>query len=272
LQPTSTLLTLRCRCQAQQRFVWIRYRERWRWFSRYRSRNADFCGGNFRGWRCSFQVFAADHKCCWRGCHRRLCCGEISREPHHCRSTPVMEKILFETEFIFCSPASDSHKYMESQEKRFIADVMLGRLAKWLRIIGYDTSYFRTIDDSQLIRTASREGRILLTRDVELYHRGGFDGLLIKAEYLEAQLAQVIKQEALKPLMNAGVRCPLCNECLRVVSREQIKELVPAYVWETHREFTRCPRCGKIFWRGTHWQRIHRRLREMGLVVSLASS
>jgi len=156
---------------------------------------------------------------------------------------------------------------MARSEKKFIADVMLGRLAKWLRIIGYDTLYFRKIEDSQLIRTAVREGRILLTRDVELYHRGGFQGLFIESDDLEAQLLQVMKEAKLRPRIRSNVRCPLCNETLEVVPRDQIRGAVPAYVYSTQREFTRCPRCGKIFWRGTHWQRIEGRLRKMNLGV-----
>jgi len=156
---------------------------------------------------------------------------------------------------------------MAERPKRFIADVMLGRLAKWLRIIGYDTLYFRKIEDSQLIRMAVREGRTLLTRDVELFNRGGFQGLFIDSGDLGLQLAQVMREAKLRPKVKAGVRCPLCNERLRAVNRDQVRGSVPVYVYSTHREFTRCPRCAKIFWRGTHWQRIERRLTEMGLAV-----
>ncbi len=157
-------------------------------------------------------------------------------------------------------------------EKRFIADVMLGRLAKWLRIIGYDTLYFRKIEDSQLIRLAMQEGRIVLTRDVELCHRGGFHALLIEAERLEAQFAQVMKEAELRPKIRVNVRCPLCNEQLQIAARSHVKGIVPAYVYETHRQFTRCPRCAKIFWRGTHWQSIERRLRKMGLIIPPANT
>jgi uncharacterized protein with PIN domain len=158
---------------------------------------------------------------------------------------------------------------MVQNEKRFIVDVMLGRLAKWLRIIGYDTLYFRKIEDSQLIRMAVREGRILLTRDIELFNRGGFQGLLIDSADLKTQLAQVIEEAELRPKIKTSVRCPRCNEGLKAVQREQIRGLVPKYVYATQREFSRCPRCERIFWRGTHWQRIERRLREMGIAFSL---
>ncbi|MFC1682760.1 Mut7-C RNAse domain-containing protein [Candidatus Zixiibacteriota bacterium] len=156
---------------------------------------------------------------------------------------------------------------MDLEPKRFIADVMLGRLAKWLRIIGYDTLYDRNIEDSQLIRNAARENRILLTRDAELFDRGGFQGVFIEAQDLSSQLAQIIKELALKPTIAEGVRCPLCNESLHTVHKETVRELVPAFVYATQLDFSRCPRCGKIFWKGTHWQKIKRRLEEMGFTL-----
>ena len=147
---------------------------------------------------------------------------------------------------------------------------MLGRLAKWLRLIGYDTLYFRKIEDSQLMRMAMREGRILLTRDIELFKRRGFQGLFIDSADLKNQLTQVIKEAKLRPKIKTSIRCPRCNERLKAVRREQIRESVPAYVYANQREFSRCPRCDRIFWKGTHWQRIERRLQEMGLVIPSA--
>lgn len=145
---------------------------------------------------------------------------------------------------------------------------MLGRLAKWLRIIGYDTLYYHKIEDSQLIRVAMREGRILLSRDAGLVKRGGFRSLFIKSGDLEIQLAQVIREARLKPRINESVLCPLCNGGLQTVKKEQVRGLVPSYVYATQRDFSRCPRCGKIFWKGSHWQKIERRLRDMGYPAS----
>lgn len=153
---------------------------------------------------------------------------------------------------------------MADREKRFVADVMLGRLAKWLRIIGYDTLYYQKIEDSQLIRVAMREGRILLTRDAELVKRGGFQSVFIESGDLEIQLAQVIREARLKPRIKASVLCPLCNGGLQTVKKEQVRGLVPSYVYATQRDFSQCPRCGKIFWKGSHWQKIEKRLRDMG--------
>jgi uncharacterized protein with PIN domain len=157
---------------------------------------------------------------------------------------------------------------MESNQDRFIADVMLGRLAKWLRIIGYDTLYFRDIDDSQLIHRAAHDDRVLLTRDIELCGRSGFRGLFIEKEDLESQLVQVIRDAGLKPQIGAGVRCPGCNELLLNVPRKEVSGSVPPYVLATHRIFTRCPGCSKIFWKGTHWEKIIGRLGKMGLFAA----
>jgi uncharacterized protein with PIN domain len=153
---------------------------------------------------------------------------------------------------------------MDPERKRFLADVMLGRLAKWLRIIGYDTLYFRDMDDQELIRRAARDDRMLLTRDRELSQRGGIRALFIATEDLETQLAQVLEEMGLEPRMGSGIRCPLCNEALKDIPREAVRNAVPPYVWATHREFSRCPGCGKIFWKGTHWESIRRRLRRVG--------
>jgi uncharacterized protein with PIN domain len=153
---------------------------------------------------------------------------------------------------------------MEPSPKRFLADVMLGRLAKWLRIIGYDTLYFRDMDDRELIRRALEDDRILLTRDRELSRRDGFRVLLIADENLEPQLAQVLREMDLRPRMGRSIRCPLCNRALGDVPRDAVRDMVPRYVWDTYRDFSRCPGCGKIFWKGTHWDSIRRRLQRVG--------
>jgi len=153
---------------------------------------------------------------------------------------------------------------MDPDPKRFLADVMLGRLAKWLRILGYDTLYFRDMDDRELILRALRDDRILLTRDRELSRRDGFRVLLIADEDLESQLAQVLQTMDLEPRVGNGIRCPLCNRTLQNIPRKAVQEVVPRYVWATHHDFSRCPGCGRIFWKGTHWNRIRERLRRVG--------
>ena len=149
-------------------------------------------------------------------------------------------------------------------EVTFVADAMLGRLAKWLRLMGYDTLYPAAADDRELVRIARAEGRILLTRDQELAHRKGLRTLLIKSDRLEEQLGQLLEELEMDS-ENLPPRCPLCNTALEAISRSEAEARVPAYVYSTHEEFTRCPSCDKIYWRGTHWQRM---LELMGRVAN----
>ncbi len=138
---------------------------------------------------------------------------------------------------------------------KFLADTMLGRLATWLRLLGYDTLYLPHADDPALARIARAEDRILLTRDVELTRRRGVQSLLIESEQVEAQLQQVFR--ALNLTARAAFsRCAECNHRLDAVSKESVRDLVPPYVFQTQERFRRCARCGRIYWRGTHWARM----------------
>ncbi len=138
---------------------------------------------------------------------------------------------------------------------KLLADGMLGSLAKWLRILGYDTLYFPNADDDELARIARAEGRILLTRDEGLARRRGLKTLLIESEQLKEQLRQVIANVG--PASGEPFsRCPLCNTPLQKVKKEAVRGRVPPYIFRTQEHFSLCPHCGKIFWRGTHWKRM----------------
>lgn len=135
---------------------------------------------------------------------------------------------------------------------RFVVDAMLGRLARWLRVLGYDTLYFPDGEDAALARRALAEDRILLTRDVELARRRGLRVILISDDRVDNQLREVVR---LIPL-DAGQafsRCLDCNIPLAELDRAQARDLVPPYVFATQTRFRRCPRCAKVYWRGTHW-------------------
>jgi len=138
---------------------------------------------------------------------------------------------------------------------RFIADAMLGTLAKWLRILGYDTLFDPDLNDHQLVRLARAEGRVLLTRDRELAQRRGICVLLVASEDLDAQIGQVLADLHLEPDRSFS-RCPVCNEPLVETDRETARSRVPAYVAQTHTRFKSCPVCQRIYWRGTHWQQM----------------
>ncbi len=136
---------------------------------------------------------------------------------------------------------------------------MLGKLARWLRILGYDTLYDARTDDHELVRLARAENRILLTRDRDLARRRGLHCLFIAAEDVEAQLARVIRELTLSTT-NAFSRCIVCNGALEPADKETIRDRVPPFVYRTYTQFARCAGCDRVYWPATHWQRMHERL------------
>jgi len=136
---------------------------------------------------------------------------------------------------------------------KFAADRMLGRLAKWLRFIGYNTLYFNEVADEEFILLAN-EGRILLSRNTRLAGRVSPDHyLFVKHNDPKAQLKHVIWELDLKPdPENFFTRCSLCNGTLEYLNRNAVYGKVPDYVWTVNNIFSRCKECGKIYWPGTH--------------------
>jgi uncharacterized protein with PIN domain len=135
----------------------------------------------------------------------------------------------------------------------FIADAMLGRLARWLRLLGFDTLYDPRISDSRLIRVAKEQGRVILTRDTRLIKvRGIQDYLLIKTNDPFQQLLEVIHAFSLKDFLPL-TRCVVCNGQLsKIPDKKEIRDSVPDFVFHNFYNFLRCSDCGKIFWEGTH--------------------
>ena len=141
-------------------------------------------------------------------------------------------------------------------ELRFIADAMLGRLAKWLRILGCDTLYDASWDDSQVVRFARAQDRILLTRDLDLARRRNVRLIVVERESLEEQLNQLhveLGVEARAPF----TRCPVCNALLEAIPKDRAWGQVPPYIFATQEAFRLCPECDRFYWRGTHWERMH---------------
>ena len=136
---------------------------------------------------------------------------------------------------------------------------MLGTLAKWLRILGYDAIYDPGLDDYQLMRLARAEDRVLLTCDEELARRRGVRTLLIGSQVLDEQIRQVLNELDLEPAPCFS-RCPVCNEVLAPLDREAARARVPEYVARTHEQFRLCSSCGRVYWRGSHWQQMEARL------------
>ena len=136
---------------------------------------------------------------------------------------------------------------------RFVADVMLGKLAKWLRIAGYDVLYSNRYTDDALISISRNENRILLSLDTRLLVRRNVDRFLfLQSRDLESQLRQILETFRPSGLPAPLSRCLSCNEILSDVPAESVRDRVPEYVFRHQGSFKICPECRKIFWSGTH--------------------
>jgi uncharacterized protein len=147
-------------------------------------------------------------------------------------------------------------------ETRFIADVMVGKLARWLRVLGFDVAYSNKYQDDEIVRIAGAEKRIILTRDTGLAARRQIPScLLIESGDYKAQIEQVLRTFALKEF-NVFSRCLECNTPLQDVDKEAVFEKIPPYVYLTQERFAMCPSCGRIYWHGTHAAKM---LKQIGL-------
>lgn len=145
---------------------------------------------------------------------------------------------------------------MNHKEITFAADRMLGRLAKWLRVLGCDVIYGRHLSGQGLIRAARAEGRLILTRDRALSRKQPPSLLFIDSnDYLE-QLRQVVHACDLQPGAGRFTRCLRCNSRLEQRAKELVEKLVPPYVFATQERFSWCRRCQKLYWPETHHQRM----------------
>ena len=164
---------------------------------------------------------------------------------------------------------SDVERAIEATEPRFLADAMLGGLARWLRVLGVDVEYDPALDDPALARRAADEGRWLLTRDRKLTERRlARRHLLIASEQVAEQLRQVLDVFAIRPRAERLLtRCLRCNTPLVELPAEHAANRVPPFVLRTQSTFRRCPRCERIYWRATHAERMRQRLQSLGVVL-----
>ena len=148
-------------------------------------------------------------------------------------------------------PTTDIIRMSSSSKKKYIADVMLGRCARWLRMFGCDVIYQAIADDDDLLFIALLHNRILLTRDINLARKAGSAAYLVRANSLWARLREITNHFDIEPVI-ALKRCPVCNSQIEDVPKESITELVPPYTFETHDRFWQCSGCGKVYWHGSH--------------------
>lgn len=153
---------------------------------------------------------------------------------------------------------------MSEGETRFVVDSMLGKLAKWLRVLGYDALYFRDAPDGRLLALAQREGRILLTRDTRLLlRRRRCPILFIRHDRVWDQLRQVLRELGLSAGARLGTRCLRCNRSLEPLAKARAEGRVPEYVFRRHDLFFHCEECGRIFWGGTHLHHMEETVRAL---------
>ena len=147
---------------------------------------------------------------------------------------------------------------------RFVADSMLGKLARWLRAVGIDVVYRPFADDHQVIAWARERQAIVLTRDTRMPRPRDVRIMLVRDDHVEDQLRQVVAELPLdldqaRPL----TRCTACNGLLQPATRDDVWERIPPFIYLTQERYALCPGCGRVYWEGTHVGRIRARLAEL---------
>jgi len=149
---------------------------------------------------------------------------------------------------------------------KFVADGMLGKLTRWLRMIGQDVKYSNQSEDAELIAAAEKEHLVLLTRDLELYKRASAKG--IDAFYVEGQTeAEKLAGLAARFGFSLAIdlnrsRCPKCNTQIQSTPKEKLADKVEKNTFAHYEEFWLCPKCGSVYWQGAHWKGICATLEE----------
>jgi uncharacterized protein with PIN domain len=150
------------------------------------------------------------------------------------------------------------------RETQFVADGHLGRLAAYLRMLGFDTWWRFDADDATLAKVSSDEHRILLTRDRGLLKRGLVThGYYIRANLPRDQLREVIERFDLRRAARPFTRCLVCNGSLQPVLKDEIKDQLLSDTIHHYQEFWRCAQCGKVYWQGSHYWRMEKLLKEI---------
>lgn len=149
-------------------------------------------------------------------------------------------------------------------EARFICDIHLGRLAAYLRMLGFDTFYRNDCGDDELARISAHEQRILLTRDRGLLKRNlVLLGYFVRASDSRQQLHEVVERFDLQEHISAFTRCMHCNTPVQQVCKSEVVDRLPPGTRQHYSEFRLCPGCQKIYWQGLHYRRMQRLIRSL---------
>jgi uncharacterized protein with PIN domain len=147
---------------------------------------------------------------------------------------------------------------------KFIVDCMLGKLARWLKVLGFDVLFFPRIDDDELLAVAQKENRTLLSRDTALVQKAnGVKSLFVSSEKWKKQVREVLDKFDLWGEVSPHTRCLECNAPLHVISPEAARNLVPSFVCEHATRFSLCPRCDRVYWQGTHYKDMKDKIEEI---------
>jgi len=155
----------------------------------------------------------------------------------------------------------------DHSDLHFFCDAMLGGLSRWLRALGYDAAYEYGIDDGDLVRRAEQSGAMVPSSDGPLFDRNVITTGRVKALYVPQQLSRdeqldfVVGELKLPRLCG---RCMACGGALDEVPKHTVTDEAPPLAFRNCEQFWRCGRCGKLLWHGTHWQRVDRRLGQLG--------
>jgi uncharacterized protein with PIN domain len=151
---------------------------------------------------------------------------------------------------------------LNAPQPRFIADVMVGRLARWLRILGFDVLYSNRYTDQDILQIAGAEERTILTRDTSLAAQiDPRQVVFIADDNYRAQVSQVLRTQGLSDFQIFS-RCPECNARLVKTDKESVFERIPPYIYLTQEEFSVCPSCQRVYWHGTHAENMGRKVKQ----------
>jgi uncharacterized protein with PIN domain len=152
------------------------------------------------------------------------------------------------------------------REPRFVLDVHLGRLAAYLRMLGFDTHYRNCLQDAQLAAISRDQHRILLTRDIGLLKRSAVThGYFLRETDSRRQAEEVVRRFDLARLVRPFSRCMQCNGALAAVAKESVSALLPPRTAELYDEFQQCPDCGRVYWKGGHYRRMRQWIERFGI-------
>jgi len=144
---------------------------------------------------------------------------------------------------------------------------MLGTLAKWLRIYGFDTSYANSeIDDDEILKISKKENRILVTRDKNLINRArreNIKNIMITSTEIDKQIKTTLEDYKINTDKILS-RCIICNSIVKEIKKEDVKEKVPKRIFEIKNKYLFCPKCNKIYWKGSHYENMIEKIKNLG--------